>query len=204
MNYYEILEVSTNASKEVIKNAYRALIKKYHPDSYIGNKVYALNTSGTKLLKDMIVVPINKSLLYVEPVYQVMLNDKSEIPVLKKVIVASGNTVAIGDTLDSALTNLFNDAYSVDLEIINTDDINAIVDSVIKANNNLKESLNASDFEMIGKDISRLQAIINQLETARNNELEKEKELTNSLKNDNTNTILENTVSENNITNSVE
>ena len=57
---------------------------------------------------------------------------------------------------------------------------------------------------MIGKDISRLQAIINQLETARNNELEKEKELTNSLKNDNTNTILENTVSENNITNSVE
>lgn len=43
MNYYEILEVSTNASKEVIKNAYRALIKKYHPDSYIGNKVYAEN-----------------------------------------------------------------------------------------------------------------------------------------------------------------
>ena len=173
-------------------------------DATISKELEALNTSGTKLLKDMIVVPINKSLLYVEPVYQVMLNDKSEIPVLKKVIVASGNTVAIGDTLDSALTNLFNDAYSVDLEIINTDDINAIVDSVIKANNNLKESLNASDFEMIGKDISRLQAIINQLETARNNELEKEKELTNSLKNDNTNTILENTVSENNITNSVE
>ena len=43
MNYYEILEVSTNASKEVIKNAYRALIKKYHPDSYTGNKLYAEN-----------------------------------------------------------------------------------------------------------------------------------------------------------------
>ena len=43
MNYYEILEVSTNASKEVIKNAYRALIKKYHPDSYTGNKQYAEN-----------------------------------------------------------------------------------------------------------------------------------------------------------------
>ena len=33
--------VSVNASKEVIKNAYRALIKKYHPDSYTGNKQYA-------------------------------------------------------------------------------------------------------------------------------------------------------------------
>ena len=41
MNYYEILEVSVNASQEVIKNAYRALIKKYHPDSYTGNKQYA-------------------------------------------------------------------------------------------------------------------------------------------------------------------
>lgn len=41
MNYYEILEVSINASKEVIKNAYRALIKKYHPDSYKGDKQYA-------------------------------------------------------------------------------------------------------------------------------------------------------------------
>ena len=41
MNYYEILEVSVNASKEVIKNAYRALTKKYHPDSYKGNQEYA-------------------------------------------------------------------------------------------------------------------------------------------------------------------
>lgn len=32
MNYYEILEISKNASDEVIKNAYRALVKKYHPD----------------------------------------------------------------------------------------------------------------------------------------------------------------------------
>ena len=32
INYYEILEVSENASKEVIEKAYKALAKKYHPD----------------------------------------------------------------------------------------------------------------------------------------------------------------------------
>ena len=31
-NYYEILEVSENASQEVIEKAYKALVKKYHPD----------------------------------------------------------------------------------------------------------------------------------------------------------------------------
>jgi hypothetical protein len=32
-DYYEILEVSRNASEEVIKTAYKSLVKKYHPDN---------------------------------------------------------------------------------------------------------------------------------------------------------------------------
>lgn len=32
MNYYEILEIKEDASVEVIKAAYKALVKKYHPD----------------------------------------------------------------------------------------------------------------------------------------------------------------------------
>ena len=33
MNYYEILEVSPNASQDIIKIAYKNLAKKYHPDT---------------------------------------------------------------------------------------------------------------------------------------------------------------------------
>lgn len=33
MNYYEILEINDIASEEVVKAAYKALVKKYHPDN---------------------------------------------------------------------------------------------------------------------------------------------------------------------------
>ena len=150
------------------------LNNKIEQDLTIKTELEELNTSGTRLIKDMIIVPIDNTLLYIEPIYQVMLNGDSEIPVLKKVVVASGNIVAIGDSLNKALANLFNDDYAVDLEFIDTENIEELIDSVIKANNNLKDSLDANDFEMIGKDISSLQSVINQLETARESELEKE------------------------------
>ena len=176
-------------------------------DVAITKQLEDINTSGTRLIKDMIIVPVDNTLLYVEPIYQVMLNDDSQIPVLKKVIVASGNIVAIGDSLDKAISNLFND-YAVDLEFIDLEDISTLVDSVIKANNNLKESLDASDFEMIGKDISTLQTRINQLEKARNNELEKQEEqekLLENQENKKENEIeTENSTEENNTVNVIE
>lgn len=41
MNYYEILEISPNASEEVIKTAFRTLAKKYHPDTSTFEKQYS-------------------------------------------------------------------------------------------------------------------------------------------------------------------
>ena len=166
----------------------------------IATELAELNTTGIKLVREMIIIPINNSLLYVEPVYQVMLNE-SEVPVLKKVIVASGNTVAIGDTLENAIDNLFTDDYAVDLEFINVEDINELIDSVIKANNNLKESMDSQDYEMVGKDFTKLQAIINQLETARKNELEEEAKTEEQLQNTVTNSTIETDVIKNVISN---
>lgn len=141
-------------------------------DETISNELANLNVAGTKLIKNIIMVPINHTLLYVQPVYQVRLNE-SEIPVLKKVIVASGNKLAIGNDLNDAISNLFTD-YAVDLEIVDMQDINSVIDALVKSNENLNESLNLNDFEMIGKDLNELENLINRLAELRKNQLEKE------------------------------
>jgi single-stranded DNA-specific DHH superfamily exonuclease len=131
-----------------------------------------------------------------------MLNDNDEIPVLKKVIVASGSTVAIGNNIEEALTNLFTD-YAVDIDVLDMEDISAIIDSLINANNNLQDSLDSNDLEMIGKDLTKLESLIKQLETAREKEKQSEKKSSNiSNTTNSTNTI--NSIFNYNSTNIVE
>ena len=41
MNYYEILNVTKDASQKEIRQSYKALMKKYHPDIFKGDKARA-------------------------------------------------------------------------------------------------------------------------------------------------------------------
>ena len=132
-------------------------------DERISEEISELNALGTRISKNMIVIPINNSLLYVEPIYQQYVNDEKATPILRKIIVASGNKVAIGDTLKEALTNLISQ-NAVDIEIESTDDIEGVIDAIIKANQNLKQSNKNNNWEMAGKDMSKLQELITKLE----------------------------------------
>lgn len=131
-------------------------------DEEISSTLQNLNVTGTKLIRNMIMVPIDNTILYVEPIYQVMLNE-SEVPTLKKVIVAIGNKVAIGNNLKEAMRNLGSQS-AINIEVSNTDDINSIIDEIIKANKNVENSTKNSDWEMVGKDMSSLQSLIDRLE----------------------------------------
>ena len=164
-------------------------------DEEISSELEALNVTGTRISKNMIIVPLNNTLLYVEPVYQEYINEDDSTPTLKKVIVASGNKLAIGNNLNEALRNLVSQ-YAVDIEVENTDSIDDLVQAIIKANGNLKESTSNSDFEMIGKDIQRLQDLIDSLENLVA-EQEKENEDNNTLTNEiYANELVDNVVAE--------
>ena len=168
-------------------------------DEEISNELDALNVTGTRINKTMIMVPLDNTILYVEPVYQQYINEEDSTPTLRKVIVASGNKLAIGDDLTEALRNLVSQ-YAVDIEVENTDSVDDLVAAIIRANGNLKDSTSNSDYEMMGRDIQRLQSLIDQLETVVE---EEEEEARKQEEEENTTNTLNETVSENVVTNSV-
>lgn len=153
-------------------------------DENIKKEIDSLNVNGTKITKDMIIVPIDNKLLYVEPIYSQYINEEDALPTLKKVVVASGNKVAIGNNLKQALTNLVS-KYAVNIEIENTDTIQDIINTIIKANHNLEDSNASNDWEMMGKDVKKLQELIQKLE-----KLVEETEIKNEITN-NENTIIQ-------------
>jgi uncharacterized membrane protein (UPF0182 family) len=62
-----------------------------------------INTGGSRLLfGNLLIVPIEHSLLYVRPVY-VQASGENNPPLLRKVVVEFNNQVAVADTLPAAL-----------------------------------------------------------------------------------------------------
>ncbi len=62
--------------------------------------------AGSKVIRgDLLVIPIEQSLLYVEPIY--LRAEQGELPELKRVVVAYNNAIVMEETLEQALSAIF-------------------------------------------------------------------------------------------------
>ncbi len=77
-------------------------------DSIIGPQLNLLETGGnsTVLRGNMMPIPLNDSLIYVEPVY-IKARNANALPEVKKVIVFYKSQVVMEDSLDAALNKIF-------------------------------------------------------------------------------------------------
>ena len=139
------------------------LDKLIEEDETISTEIEKLNVTGSKIIKNTIIVPIDNTLIYVVPIYQVMLNETNQVPTLKKVVVACENKIAIGENLEIAFSNLLSQE-AVSFEVQTTDSKDGIIEEIIKANTNLKTSLKTNNWEMFGRDLATLEELIDKLE----------------------------------------
>jgi uncharacterized protein len=69
------------------------------------------NQGGSRVLRgNMLAIPIGQSNLYVEPIY--LQAERSRLPEMKRVIVATGNRLAMGLNVEDALSQLYDGPIS--------------------------------------------------------------------------------------------
>jgi len=75
-------------------------------DAFISQQLSLWSQRGSQVIRgSMLAIPIEQSLLYVQPLY--LAAAKGSLPELKRVIVAFGNQIAMEETLEQSLQRLF-------------------------------------------------------------------------------------------------
>jgi len=103
-DYGKLLNFSFPAGKLV--NGTQQFESLVDQKTQISEQITLWNQAGSRVIRgNTLVIPIEDSLLYVEPLY--LLATNPPIPQLKRVIVGYANQVEMGDTLDEALARIF-------------------------------------------------------------------------------------------------
>ncbi len=127
--------------------------------------------SGSSVIRgNLLVIPIEDSLLYVEPVY-LSSDQENALPELKRVIVAFGDTLTMQETLEKSLAVIFGTA--VPEIVVPTPPADAappvegtqseLVAQALEHYSKAQEHLKEGDWSLYGEELRKLEAILTQL-----------------------------------------
>lgn len=142
---------------------------KIDKDPEISKDLTQWNTGGSTVIRGtLLTIPIENSILYVEPLY-IKSDSQNSIPAVEKIFVAYKDKVVMKDTLEQALNTMFkSDNQNVIIDET-TDESNVDLDKnqlIKKANdlyNKAGSSLKDGDFEAYGRYLNELGDVLSKL-----------------------------------------
>jgi uncharacterized membrane protein (UPF0182 family) len=97
-----------NFPKQKLIYGPRQIEARIDQDSFISQQLSLWNQRGSQVIRgNLLVIPIERSLVYVEPLY--IAAEKGQLPELKRVIVGFGDRIAMEETLDGAIARVFGE-----------------------------------------------------------------------------------------------
>ncbi|MCM1981874.1 UPF0182 family membrane protein [Lyngbya confervoides] len=97
-----------NFPKQSLVFGPRQIEARIDQDPTISQQLTLWSQSGSKVIRgNLIIFPIERSLLYVEPIY--LRAEQAELPQLKRVIVAYDQSIVMAETFAEALTQIFGE-----------------------------------------------------------------------------------------------
>lgn len=147
--------------------------QKINQDPVISKEISLWNKEGSEVqYGDTMIIPINKSLLYVDPIY-IRATGKNSIPEMKRVVVGYDDKLILAESIDTALEQIFN-YTGTQPQAPNTPtvpNVPANVDEAVKekikaAKDAFEKAIEAQkngDWAKYGEYIKNLQDILNEL-----------------------------------------
>jgi uncharacterized membrane protein (UPF0182 family) len=104
--------IAYNFPKQKLIYGPRQMEARIDQDSFISQQLSLWNQRGSQVVRaNLLAVPIERSLLYVQPLY--LAAERGQLPELKRVIVAFGDRIAMEETLEGALSSVFGGRAAV-------------------------------------------------------------------------------------------
>ena len=90
----------------------KQIVNRINQETSISQQITLWDQKGSQVIRgELLVIPIKEALVYVQPLY--LRAEGGKIPELKRVVVAHENRVAMGETLEDGLSQLFGDGAPV-------------------------------------------------------------------------------------------
>ncbi|MGB7487120.1 MAG: UPF0182 family protein, partial [Phormidesmis sp.] len=137
----------------------------------ISGQLTLWNQQGSSVIRgNLLVIPVDQSLLYFEPVY--LQADEGALPELKRVIVAFKDTIVMRNTLAEALESIFGTTQATapasaapvaPTAATGNNDTQGLVQSAIEAYEQGQTALQNGDWAAYGQSQERLGSLLQQL-----------------------------------------
>jgi len=136
-------------------------------NSEISQQLTLWGQKGSTVIRgNLLVIPIEESIIYVEPLY--LRAEMGEIPELKRVIVSNGSDVVIGQNLEEALEKLFVQTFE-EREIVITGEEKTLKDLIKEAAGyyeSAQKYAQEGNWSKYGEELQKLEQTLKLLEEA--------------------------------------
>jgi hypothetical protein len=162
----------------------KQISNRINQDTDISRQITLWDQRGSEVIHgELLVIPIQESLIYVQPLF--LRASGGSIPEMKRVVVASGDRVVMGETLDQALDAMFGSGQTLAVSGQHADSAaaaaatpNAVVPAVSGNSASLVQQAQshydkaiaaqrAGDWAAYGKEIDALGSVLEQLRARR-------------------------------------
>ncbi len=141
---------------------------KIDQDSVISQQLTLWGQQGSSVTRgNLLVIPIQNSLLYIEPLY--LQSNQGQLPEMKRVIVSDGDRVVMEQTLGQALQDLYGKAVTKKPQGRPTDvSSSSLIDQANSYYQQVLDSMKSGDWAGIGDNLDKLGQVLNQISSNEN------------------------------------